>query len=361
MIRFTISFIICISFSVLKAQVLEQELDTVVHQQVTKYQDSIKSIGAEQISIIDENAIRIKVDSVHENLPQAFELDQQKEHFDINHRGRLNGDSLISGSDLLVDSLVAVNNRAEDLLSEKRTHQEMKFNKISDSLMNQKTAFDKAFDVDKIIEKYDQEMLNELPPLNSSVIKEKKIPLLDSMRAQYLKYEKLKFKEKEITDEYKNAALKKKESFFKRSFFDGIMGINEDFKVFNISPAYGLQITERFSSGLGINMGINLEKPSENILVGLRSFLRYELLKKKLYAQLEDNSYWPGISYPNWEREMKEANVKHSISVGGGYMIQFANNKSLNLAFLYQLNNKSLTSDFNAPVVMRLGISMFNK
>lgn len=214
---------------------------------------------------------------------------------------------------------------------------------------------------DNLTSQLKKEDIPEMPQLRGGIIKQNVSHLLDSIRSRHLKQEKLKFKEKEITEKYKEGMLKKRESLFKKSFFDGIVGINNNFNTLNISPAYGLQLNRKLSIGLGLNMGIDTRSKTENVLLGIRSFGRYEVLKKKIYLQIEDNSYLPEFSYLNWADDLKRKSPAHVVLVGAGYLFNYSSTKSLNLAFLYQVNERKFTSEYNAPVIMRLGFNMYHK
>lgn len=355
--RYYFSFLIYFSIQFVGAQIPEPIKDSIQNHKNYYIYDSVKQVktdlkNKEGLLNFNSDVVDKKRLEINETAAEGVEkkLDQIPEYEAVKNQSNTFSDSLENTKENYESYFNPIEDKSGKI-----------FSSASDSLILQKEKFENGFDVNEILEKYDKEMLEQLPPVNAAVIKDKKIPVLDSLREFYLKHEKLKLHEKELSDNYKEAALMKKESLLQRSFFDGIFGISEDFTALNISPAYGIQISQRFSLGLGINLGINLNTPSENVLVGLRSFGRYEILKKKLYIQIEDNSYWPGVSYPNWEEELKESKVNHAVSVGGGYLINFSSTKSLNFAILYQVNQNSLSSTFNSPVVMRLGMSFYNE
>lgn len=366
MIKYCFTIMLSLIAFYASAQIPQQVIDSVMYEgsQLTYDRDSIHSLtsadSAIQLLQESEEAIRTLSDSLGKyttNPVDTFRADSIKNAYKTKIADSLENNKFKTSYDSLNTTVKENIENVSDIEKE----QEKFFSNFSDSLQKAKGALDKGLNVKEIIEGYDQTQLQQLPPLNAKVIKQQNKPALDSLRQRYLNDEKLKYKEKELAEEYKEVMLKKKEPLFRRSFFEGIIGLNNDFKAIDFSPAFGIQLTRLLSLGLGPNLKINTNQPSNNILVGLRTFAKYEILENKLYIQIEDNSYWPGVSYPNWEDKLESSQINHTVLVGGGCLIKLSSSKNLNLAILYKVNENKFTSDFTSPMTVRLGMDFYKK
>jgi hypothetical protein len=211
-----------------------------------------------------------------------------------------------------------------------------------------------------VLNKYDGEEWLQLPHLPGALVPSQNLRYLDSLRKASLSNDKLKIKEKQITQAHKDVMLKEKSSLLERSYFEGIVGINNRLQYLTFSPSLGVCLIKSLSAGLGFNVGLNTHNLSSRTMLGVRSFARYELVRKKITVQIEDNTYFSKFS----EDPLKEAagsQMKHLFYVGLGYLVNYSSNKSLSLTSLYQINRGETVPLVYSPFIVRIGISVFNK
>lgn len=211
--------------------------------------------------------------------------------------------------------------------------------------------------------------LSQLPPLHGSKLDSsynkyaaKYWKVLDSLRKVNLKMDGLKLEEKQLTDLSKESVIKKKLGFLDKLYVEGIIGLlnggwNGNLNLIQLSPALGYHITKNISLGVGPNIVLQTQNKRLNCVLGVRSFLKYELLKYNLYFQAEDNLLFPKVDKNSIEE--KETQTEHAAMIGGGYLLPLTKKISLNLNVMYRVvgNNNTTGMSGNSPFVYRIGIS----
>ncbi len=201
--------------------------------------------------------------------------------------------------------------------------------------------------------------LKELPPIRGSKIKTKYLNLIDSIRAINLSDGKMKLSEK-VEGKSKEVIIKEKQSIRDKTYFEGVVGVlGDNFKMMNISPALGYQLMKKYSMGLGPEIKINHGKNNPLSMIGMRSFAKYEIIKKKIYFQLEDVSTPFKNSKDLEEMNSSRKKMNHSLSLGGGYLLHLNKSSSLNFSFMYMVNKNNLSIFDVSPLSFRLGVSSF--
>lgn len=195
------------------------------------------------------------------------------------------------------------------------------------------------------------------PQLSVGTIK--KEALLEAM--QVSNGIKLKKKVKNKSDSVQTVVYKNKE-FLKigdyREFVFGFLRNSLSDSIQNaitFSPNVGINVTDRFSAGLGLQLNLAFQ-PSTELNVGLSPFVRYQPVKF-LYAQAEATQYirnWSAsaISMEN-ENDVPDA---LTIAIGVGGVLNVSKKKGLSFQALYQL----VQSDYgfnNSPLITRIGIN----
>lgn len=200
--------------------------------------------------------------------------------------------------------------------------------------------------------KLPQSALSELPPLSGNEVSDRYLKLVDSLRDLNLKKERLTLEEKKIEDDVKAAIVQEKPKFLDKSYFEGIVGYLKDGDVtlLQASPSLGYHFTSSLSVGAGPSILLRAEDKQWSTSFGFRSFLKAELLRRRVYLQLEDDVK-PGRI--DAERTFR---TPHSILLGGGGLIPLTKKMAINPSLLYRINNDQSAAP-TSPWVFRLGIS----
>jgi hypothetical protein len=200
--------------------------------------------------------------------------------------------------------------------------------------------------------KLPQDVLGELGPLTGKLVDSKYLPVIDSMREMLMKAKGYSLDERQVTEELKNTAMKRKPGFFDKSYVEGILGFVNDstVSIVQIAPAWGYHFTPRISVGLGPNFGIQYQKKISAVL-GFRSFVKSEFWKQRLYAQVEDNFMPVEI-----DSEALKDGTNHSILMGGGGLLPLSKKMAINLSILYRVNQEQVRPG-GSPWVFRIGLS----
>jgi hypothetical protein len=201
--------------------------------------------------------------------------------------------------------------------------------------------------------------LGALPEVPTYIIKTSSLGILDSIRNAYLDADKLKLKETKVSEEFKKVDFKERKAFIRSLHFNGVLGADHNFKNLLVSPAIASRISNPFAAGLGINLKGTTANVAKKFEIGLRMYTSYELLKKKLNIQLENNSYPERINTSS-EPLTNKFKINHQLMVGAGYMIKYSNVTYISISTLYQVNYKYIPSNLSSPLVIRIGISKFN-
>jgi hypothetical protein len=201
--------------------------------------------------------------------------------------------------------------------------------------------------------------MSPLPNLPVTAIGAGNLLNLDSVRNAWLSVEKLRLKETPRSGIRKDVLLKEKQSLAARTFFDGVVGINNRAEFVTFSPAAGIGITRRIAAGLGPMVGLNSKNTDQHLAWGYRSFARYELLPRKLNLQVEDIG---DVSrFPT--RVLRETGGKrltHTFYAGVGYLFNYSKYKSITINTLYQLNRVRQSPSLYSPFLFRIGFSAFH-
>jgi len=195
-----------------------------------------------------------------------------------------------------------------------------------------------------------QSLLSELPPLAGKEIDSKYVDMVDSLRDINMAKEGLEVEEKKITEQLKSAVVKKKEGFWDKTYFDGVVGFLEqgDLTLLQLSPSLGYHFNEFVSLGLGPSVLLEIKDNDWNSAFGFRSFLRTEFFKHRLYFQAEDNMA------PTAAKVEEISKGTHNFLVGGGGLLKLSNKIAINPCILYSVTGDTKTQ---SPWVFRLGIS----
>jgi hypothetical protein len=207
-------------------------------------------------------------------------------------------------------------------------------------------------EVDLTKAKLTPDHLENLVPSPGSVIKTKYLSHLDSIRDADLKRARLKLNQEKRTADTYVASVTKKESFFKKSYFEGIAGIQPgSFTILQFSPAFATHFSKRISLGVGPNLSLKNDGKNFVATTGLRSFLKAEFFNRQVYGQAEDQIN-PAISLDNTHF------TQHNFLLGGGCVVPFMRPLTFNLALLYKIySNGTSQASGTSPWVFRVGIS----
>lgn len=197
-------------------------------------------------------------------------------------------------------------------------------------------------------------VLSELTPLHGRLMNSKYMSMIDSMRDVALKAKKQSLDEEQITDELKRSVVKKKPRFLDKTYFEGIIGFVSDssINVVQLSPSLGYHFTDFLSVGLGPNLQLQIDDRKVNALAGMRSFIKAEVWKQRLYLQVEDN-----VSDTRVGKEPVRI-AGHSVMTGGGGLLPLSRSLALNLSVLYKVYQDTPQA---SPWVFRVGISSIKK
>lgn len=203
-------------------------------------------------------------------------------------------------------------------------------------------------------QKLTQAALSELTPISGLLMQSKYIDKLDSIRKINLRKQGLELEERAVSEVSKVTAIKKKQTFWDKTYFEGIIGISSVQKLLPIqlSPSLAYHFTKRFSLGIGPVIHIlEKEKGGTTSTIGFRPYIKQEFFKRKAYLQVE---YTMNPSVRNIEKIVIN---RHNILGGGGFLFALSSSISINVALLYQLNENRNEMDGISPWVFRIGVS----
>jgi hypothetical protein len=208
-----------------------------------------------------------------------------------------------------------------------------------------------------------------LPEVNSQVIKTE---LLDELErsdsksvdslSQYLdalnkKYEK----EEYIQEGVEELKLREKSKGIlpKDTYVDFIIGYAQgEHSVLNLSPNFGYNFTADFSAGIGITFQHTFDKQAyTSSVLGYKVFGKYEFLKKRLFAIVENVFLIPNISYFNPPEGIET--FEFTTLIGGGYALNIFKQKVLTISLHYNFNDEMPAPALSSPWLMRFGIDIF--
>lgn len=222
--------------------------------------------------------------------------------------------------------------------------------KAFDKAQLEKRKIDNEIDLTKA--KIQPETLQELKPIGGSFIKSKYLNDLDSIRKISLKAERLKFKEEGTAAQTKLAYLKNKETFWQKSYFEGIIGIPQGGNSnFQFSPALGYHLSSHISFGAGPNFSFKKDLQKINTTAGLRLFAKGEMFNRQAYLQAEDQMLPHAISI--------EGNpfTQHNFFAGGGYVVPFLSPLTFNISLMYKIYSNGNAENSASPWIFRIGFS----
>jgi hypothetical protein len=197
-------------------------------------------------------------------------------------------------------------------------------------------------------------VLSGLTPLQGRLMNSKNMSLIDSMRDVALKAKKQSLQEEQVTEDLKRSVVKKKPRFIDKTYFEGIIGFVSDstLNVLQLSPSLGYHFTDFLSVGLGPNLQLQIDDRKVNALAGMRTFIKAEVWKQRLYLQVEDN-----VSDTKVGKERVRV-AGHSVMTGGGVLLPISKSLALNLSALYKVYQDTPQA---SPWVFRVGISSIKK
>ena len=162
------------------------------------------------------------------------------------------------------------------------------------------------------------------------------------------------------TPDLKQVIVKHRPSLLDRSYGEATIGLApQHLEMIQLVPTVGTYLTRHLSLGVGFDGLINGFKDSQAI-VGLKSFIKVDLLPRKLYLQAENTSYFSDLSYWYEEAEAQRENLQVPY-LGGGVLLNVFDNKSLNLSLMHRLGDHPFFQEGNSAWVFRLGMSFFPK
>jgi hypothetical protein len=199
-------------------------------------------------------------------------------------------------------------------------------------------------------------VLSELEPLRGRKIDSEYLPVVDSLRDQQLALQNQSLDEKSVSGNLKRTSVTDKLRFNDKVYFEGIIGFMNDsaVNIIQVSPAFAYHFTDFLSLGVGPNILVQLHEKKLSLLGGLRTFIKAELWKQRVYLQVEDN-----INQTKFTRESAKV-TGHAILVGGGGIVPVSKSLGFNVAVFYRINN-STEPGAPSPWVVRLGISSIKK
>lgn len=196
--------------------------------------------------------------------------------------------------------------------------------------------------------------LEELAPPKGFELAGMDKKVLDSIRRAQMVFMRIRNKEREISEEIRSSVANTKKSFKDRSYFEALVSpfrIGEQ-NGFLFSPAFGFEVLQDLSVGVGPSLRFSREANETRTLVGIRSFLKYQLPYYRAYLQLEDQT----------ENRVLNAEyfrgMAHSAFFGGGTIIPLYGSVGINFCVLYNISDINRTiEDRHSSWVIRLGIS----
>jgi len=195
-------------------------------------------------------------------------------------------------------------------------------------------------------------VLQELQPLRGSVVDDKYLKIVDSMKNVNLKAQRLKMSEQNLSSNLKSVLVKDKPTFAKKSYVEGILGFYQSgkFTVFHASPSLGYHFTENLSVGFGPSILVQVEdKQKLASIFGFRYFTKVEVYKHRAYLQVEDN-----MNPTAFNKEIAQNSI-HNVLAGGGVLLPISKKLALNPCLLYKVNTDHTTGA--SPWVFRIGLS----
>lgn len=206
--------------------------------------------------------------------------------------------------------------------------------------------------------KLDDSNLIGLPSASSYLVDSKYLKSIDSIRDVNLEFDRLRFKEITISENVKIADFEKKDRFWDKTYFDGVVGFFKDEEfVLQASPALAFYVSEKLSVGIGPNLNLRVSESVSDIDMGLRGLIKYEVLKKRAYAQFENTV--SEISYKTSEDKNLRV-YNQSTLIGAGYVLSLKTKLTFNFAVFYQIAGDAVNQEI-APFVLRIGISSIKK
>ena len=195
-------------------------------------------------------------------------------------------------------------------------------------------------------------VLQELQPLRGSVVDDKYLKIVDSMKNVNLRAQRLKMSEQNLSGNLKSIRIKDKPTFARKSYVEGILGFYQSgkFTVFHASPSLGYHFTENLSLGFGPSILMQVEdKQKLASIFGFRYFTKAEIFKHRAYLQVEDN-----MNPTAFNKEIAQSSI-HNVLAGGGMLLPISKKLALNPCLLYKVNTDHTTGA--SPWVFRIGLS----
>ena len=201
--------------------------------------------------------------------------------------------------------------------------------------------------------------IENLPLLQGTKLKES---IIEEARNS-LPENEYKLKESQLNEVYKGVLIKEKTQFKDRAYFEGLIGFNDlDFGLLQVAPAMGLQLNKGISIGLGLDGILKRGVPDigtkKEAILGLKTFVKWEALKNRLYLQAENSSYFSQLSYLAYNQETMKENFQVPY-VGGGYLLEIAENRKLNISLMHRLTDNPFFSEGDTSWLLRLGFSLY--
>lgn len=154
-------------------------------------------------------------------------------------------------------------------------------------------------------------------------------------------------------------SLKDKTPFWDHTFFDGVGGISgtSEQQVVYISPSVAWQLFNVVALGAGPDIVYNKSEQEsfEEVSVGLRTFLKSDIIQQRLFIQAEN--IWQQ-TYLSDQNELEP-----HLYAGAGYIVPLSMRTGLNVSLLYGIDNPSdhELSVHRSPWIFRVGISAFKR
>lgn len=198
---------------------------------------------------------------------------------------------------------------------------------------------------------------SDLKPMAVSMVKTRLLKSIDSSRLENLKATRLKMEETERKGWQKLAKFREKESFWQKSYLEGIMSMAANQSgTFQVSPAWAYHIIPSWSLGGGPNITVSKKETSGVKLdVGARFLTKYEILHRIVYFQVEDRVNPSAVGKEN------KLFTQHAFMGGAGCVIPFFSPITLNVAAMYQFYTNGEAQNDGSPWVFRIGFSTNKK
>ncbi len=200
-----------------------------------------------------------------------------------------------------------------------------------------------------------------LPEIPKRVIDAEELNMLDSIIGQK-NLGRLRAKESNFDGNFKRMSFYEKPTFWDRAYFEGLVGFNPlNGQINQVSPGLGYFLDQNWSAGIGPNLIFNRGEAFPSANLGMRFFLKRELIRERIYLHFENISHHdrPGGNESAFAGTPKK--LVNQTMVGGGGFIPLRGALKLNLLILYQVSRSSLAGFEDMPVNIRLGISKTNE